>query len=213
LFCYVFDTEDVHYPDSPNVLLHAKTLDRRPRKQSSKVPQGVDASDGTLRKMLPHHRILILPPESLPEDSDHVNAGSDNDNANGKVKDKGKGRMLPVPADVEEIDSDQDEVDDGQEGHTGNKPGRLPQEAISKAAALGDETYAKASEIAKEYGKDVSTILIAAGLSTKATRGENPWNMYQAWYRVKHPKSPDGESSVVLSNFLRIYVNPSSICG
>ena len=101
------------------------------------------------------------------------------------------------PGSPKEIDSDQDEVGDEPEAHTGNRPGRLPQEAINKAAALGDETYAKASEIAKEYGKDVSTILIAAGLSIKATRGENPWNMYQAWYRVKHPKSPDGESSVV----------------
>lgn len=71
--------------------------------------------------------------------------------------------------------------------------GRLPQEAIDKAVALGDKTVTEAAKIAKEYGKSTCTILIQAGLAVKATQADNSWNIYQAWYKMKYPKSSDSE--------------------
>ncbi|KAG2060365.1 hypothetical protein BDR06DRAFT_967356 [Suillus hirtellus] len=62
-------------------------------------------------------------------------------------------------------------------------------EAIHKALALGEKTQQEAKKIAKEYGKDVQTILIAAGLTQKATQSENSWNLHQSWYKEKFPKS------------------------
>ncbi|KAG1840420.1 hypothetical protein C8R48DRAFT_679591 [Suillus tomentosus] len=97
-----------------------------------------------------------------------------------------------VPADEEEeevVDDDEHVIDDEQDLDTGKVPGQLPQEAIRKALALGEKTQQEAKKIAKEYGKDVQTILIAAGLTQKATRSENSWNLHQSWYKEKFPKS------------------------
>jgi hypothetical protein len=110
--------------------------------------------------------------------------------------DKGKRRAPCAPADEEEIDDDEHVIDNEQDLDTGKVPGRLPQEAIRRALALGEKTEQEAKKIAKEYGKDVQTILIAAGLAQKATRGENSWNLYQSWYKEKFPKSAEGELSV-----------------
>jgi hypothetical protein len=62
---------------------------------------------------------------------------------------------------------------------------------------LGEKTVEEAKKIAEQYGKSLRTILIQAGLSVKPTQAENGWNMYQAWYTVQFPKSPDSESCVV----------------
>ncbi|KAG2153814.1 hypothetical protein DEU56DRAFT_907293 [Suillus clintonianus] len=122
---------------------------------------------------------------------------------------KGKGREQPPPADDEDLHDVQHQVDlddgqqqvdldDGQQEvdldeNSGDSllSGRLPQEAIDKAVALGDKTVAEAENIAKEYGKSTRTILIQAGLAVKTTRADNSWNMYQAWYKMKYPKSSD----------------------
>ncbi|KAG1874421.1 hypothetical protein F4604DRAFT_1680955 [Suillus subluteus] len=122
---------------------------------------------------------------------------------------KGKGREQPPPADDEDLHDVQHQVDlddgqqqvdldDGQQQvdldeNSGDSllSGRLPQEAIDKAVALGDKTVAEVEKIAKEYGKSTRTILIQAGLAVKTTRADNSWNMYQAWYKMKYPKSSD----------------------
>ncbi|KAG2346323.1 hypothetical protein BDR05DRAFT_945907 [Suillus weaverae] len=113
---------------------------------------------------------------------------------------KGKGREQPPPADDEDLhdvqhqvdlDDSQQEVDLDENSGDSLLSGRLPQEAIDKAVALGDKTVAEAEKIAKEYGKSTRTILIQAGLAVKTTRADNSWNMYQAWYKMKYPKSSD----------------------
>ncbi|KAI6015957.1 hypothetical protein EDC04DRAFT_2608636 [Pisolithus marmoratus] len=43
-------------------------------------------------------------------------------------------------------------------------------------------------EIANEYGKSLRLIMIAAGLTMKATQAELIWNMHQAWYAGTHSK-------------------------
>jgi len=79
--------------------------------------------------------------------------------------DKGKRRALCVPADEEEIDNDGHVVDDEQDLDASKVPGRLPREATRRALALSEKTEQEAKKIAKEYGKDVQMILIAAGLA------------------------------------------------
>lgn len=110
-------------------------------------------------------------------------------------KAKAKGRELPVPIDDEDADDGQHVVDVDPDADAGYPlmPGRLPQEAICKAIALGEKTVAEAMKIGKEYGKPVHTILIEAGLAVKAVQAENAWNMYQVWYKTMHPKSLNGE--------------------
>jgi len=106
---------------------------------------------------------------------------------------------LPAPTDDEDYDppvTDNDqEPDDDQEPNAPDPlmPGRLPREGILKAIALGEKTVAEARKIANEYGKSVRTILLEAGLSVKPNRAENSWNMHQLWYKIRHPKSSDGE--------------------
>jgi hypothetical protein len=100
-----------------------------------------------------------------------------------------------VPIDDEDADDGQHVVDVDPDADAGYPlmPGRLPQEAICKAIALGEKTVAEAMKIGKEYGKPVHTILIEAGLAVKAVQAENAWNMYQVWYKTMHPKSLNGE--------------------
>jgi hypothetical protein len=146
---------------------------------------------------------MILP-EASPEDSnydDQAEPSSDDGDVDDDTSElpaqarqgaKGKGKELSTPAyDEDTDDADQDPQD--PDANNPLAPGRLPAEAIRKAIALGERTFKEATEIAKEYEKSPGAILIAAGLSVKPTRTENPWNMYQAWYKMKHPKSSDGE--------------------
>ncbi|OAX32504.1 hypothetical protein K503DRAFT_787155 [Rhizopogon vinicolor AM-OR11-026] len=48
-----------------------------------------------------------------------------------------------------------------------------------------------ARQLPWEYEKSPGAILIVARLSVKPTRTKKCWNMYQAWYKMKHPKSSD----------------------
>ncbi|KAG1883233.1 hypothetical protein F4604DRAFT_1677593 [Suillus subluteus] len=138
-----------------------------------------------------------VPSHTQPDqevDEDHVSPAPPAQRA------KGKGREQPPPTDDEDLHDVQHQVDldDGQQQvdldeNSGDSllSGRLPQEAIDKAVALGDKTVAEVEKIAKEYGKSTRTILIQAGLAVKTTRADNSWNMYQAWYKMKYPKSSD----------------------
>ena len=105
---------------------------------------------------------------------------------------KGKGKELSTPAHDEDTDN---ACQDPQDSDANNPlvPGRLLAEAVHKAIALGERMFKEAAEIAKEYEKSPGAILIAARLSVKPTRTKNRWNMYQAWYKMKHPKLSDGE--------------------
>ncbi|KAI6098179.1 hypothetical protein F5141DRAFT_1066997 [Pisolithus sp. B1] len=75
-----------------------------------------------------------------------------------------------------------------------HKPGQLPMEAIQKAQALGACTTQDTQGITDEYGKSLRSIMITAGLTTKATQMESIWNMHQAWYAGKHSKQ-SGETT------------------
>lgn len=195
------------------------------KKQSSAGRNDLDhALDGMSESVTAIHDSNSVLPELSPKDSDYNNAegtqsGSDDDIVESPAKsdqmtqqvdddsmsppppppthvDKGKCRALCVPADEEEIDNDGHVVDDEQDLDASKVPGRLPREATRRALALGEKTEQEAKKIAKEYGKDVQMILIAAG-AHKVTRGENSWNLYQSWYKEKFPKSAESELSAI----------------
>ncbi|KIK80478.1 hypothetical protein PAXRUDRAFT_158583, partial [Paxillus rubicundulus Ve08.2h10] len=56
-------------------------------------------------------------------------------------------------------------------------------------------TVVEADNIAKEYGKQHSTILKLAGLSGSSTWSTSDWNCYQVWYTYKHPKDEDVDAT------------------
>ncbi|OJA13876.1 hypothetical protein AZE42_10083, partial [Rhizopogon vesiculosus] len=161
------------------------------------------------RKGLDHALDELSPEDSDYNDAEGTKSGSDDNITEPPAKldhvdkdsmlpappsthmDKGKRRAPCAPADEEEIDDDEHVIDNEQDLDTGKVPGQLPQEAIRRALALSEKTEQEAKKIAKEYGKDVQTILIAAGLAQKATQGENSWNLYQNWYKEKFPKSAE----------------------
>ena len=211
----------------PDVQSPSISRNLRPRrKQSSARRNDLDhALDGMSENVTAIHDSNSVLPELSPKDGDYNNSegtqsGSDDDIVPSPAKsdqmtqqadddsmsppppppthvDKGKRRALCVPADEEEIDNDGHVVDDEQDLDASKIPGRLPREATHRALALGERTEQEAKKIAKEYGKDVQTILIAAGLAHKVTRGENSWNLYQSWYKEKFPKSAESELSAI----------------
>ncbi|KAG1776145.1 hypothetical protein EV702DRAFT_1198450 [Suillus placidus] len=179
--CLLTNYEDV-VPDGPDVqLLPPKRVLRQHRQKSSAACQGEnnsdesspegsdynDAKQGELSSGNDNTDELPMPSCTQPQqvDEDRISPAPPARRANGK------GREVPPRADYEDLDDDQH------------------QEAIHKAVALGEKTVAEVKKIAKEYGKSARMILIQAGLAVKATRADNNWNMYQAWYKMKHPKS------------------------
>ncbi|KAG1848657.1 hypothetical protein F4604DRAFT_1935228 [Suillus subluteus] len=215
--CLPTDDELV-VPDSPDVpvLLKKRKLRQR-RKISSAVcevdehsseasPEGSDYEQSEPGSNDDDADKSPVPSRTQPDqevDKDHISPAPPARRA------KGKGREQPPPADDEDLHDIQHQVDlddgqhqvdldDGQQQvdldeNSGDSllSGRLPQEAIDKAVALGDKTVAEVEKIAKEYGKSTCTILIQAGLAVKTTWADNSWNMYQAWYKMKYPKSSD----------------------
>ncbi|KAI6028248.1 hypothetical protein EDC04DRAFT_2605726 [Pisolithus marmoratus] len=105
--------------------------------------------------------------------------GSDGDDHTTEVHSEAEGQS------TSSVSAGEDSNDE-QEGHgvggcsQSHKPGHPPMEAIQKAQALGAHTTSDAQEIADEYGKCLGSIMIAAGLTTKATQAEPVWNMHQA---------------------------------
>ncbi|KAG1832370.1 hypothetical protein EV424DRAFT_1533540 [Suillus variegatus] len=200
------DDEDVP-PGGPDVRLLPKKRNKCQREQTSlTVRQG---GEDLLEESLPDGSDYNDAEEHEPSSDSHSAddpPAQSKQGATGKTslpcispappgrKDKGKGRKLPPPADIEDLDNDQNDVDVDKSSGDPLTSGRLPQEAIDKAIALGKKTVEEAKSIAKEYGKSVRTILIQDGLSVKPTRAENSWNMYQVWYKMQHPKSSDAES-------------------
>ncbi|KIK77945.1 hypothetical protein PAXRUDRAFT_17161 [Paxillus rubicundulus Ve08.2h10] len=73
--------------------------------------------------------------------------------------------------------------------------GHIPGEGMQKAVELGEHTVVEADKIAKEYGKQCSTILKLAGLSGSSTQPMSDWNYYQVWYASKHPKDEDVDAT------------------
>ncbi|KAG1781438.1 hypothetical protein EV702DRAFT_1192927 [Suillus placidus] len=71
------------------------------------------------------------------------------------------------------------------------KKGRVPSEAVSKVQELGCTTIEAVKALGIEYGKSARVILIEAGLATKATCKESPWNQHQTWFKTFSPPSQE----------------------
>ncbi|KIJ60416.1 hypothetical protein HYDPIDRAFT_32221 [Hydnomerulius pinastri MD-312] len=75
--------------------------------------------------------------------------------------------------------------------------GCLSQAAYMKVQELGRCTVEEVEAIAKEFNKSRCSIMIAAGLMTKASHSRSDWNMYQSWYAHTYPKAKDNSLSTV----------------
>ncbi|KAG1882246.1 hypothetical protein F4604DRAFT_1921988 [Suillus subluteus] len=169
----------------------------RPRRSGAARSYTHDHSDGA---------------ESLPSDSDWATDeekrkkaarpsavdGDDNDGGSPPSplrltrERKGKGRAKEFDDDDDEQDyNDEQEVNEDKSDEGPAKKGRLPLEAVLKAQELGRTTVEAAKALGKEYGKSARVILIEAGLVTKATRKESPWNQHQTWFKTFSPPSEE----------------------
>jgi hypothetical protein len=95
----------------------------------------------------------------------------------------------PTPASIvfgPTPDIDPSENEEELSGHL--KRGRLCQEGISEAQALGEKTAEEARVIGAKYGKSARAILIEAGLSIKHSRSESDWNAHQRWFMDNYPR-------------------------
>ncbi|KIO15003.1 hypothetical protein M404DRAFT_119469, partial [Pisolithus tinctorius Marx 270] len=94
---------------------------------------------------------------------------------------------------------------DAEQSSQSFKHGRLPLEAIRKAQALGMKTTQEAHAIAMQYGKTLTSIMAAAGLTTKAMRAKLVWNMHQAWYAHTNPKTSEEDMQSYYSRHMLHY--------
>jgi hypothetical protein len=108
--------------------------------------------------------------------------------ANGKQK--GPAAAADHGDDAEGCDEEDTSEDEDVITH---KAGRLSKEGVLKAEEFGKKVMAEATAIGKEFGKHRRVILIEAGLATKATRKESPWNQHQAWFPTILPPSKERE--------------------
>ncbi|KAG1882377.1 hypothetical protein F4604DRAFT_1921545 [Suillus subluteus] len=147
----------------------------RPRRSGAAKSYTHDHSDGA---------------ESSPSDSDWAADEEKRKKAAHPSAVDGKGRAKEFDDDDDEQDyNDDQEVNEDKSDEGPAKKGRLPLEAVLKAQELGRTTVEAAKALGKEYGKSARVILIEAGLVTKATRKESPWNQHQMWFKTFSPPS------------------------
>ena len=82
---------------------------------------------------------------------------------------------------------DNDNNDDNADGRESLRPlkrGRLPREAMEKTLAFSKLVKQQANILANKYGKNIGSIMNAAGLYTKP---------HQAWYASTNPKISQGK--------------------
>ncbi|OAX32280.1 hypothetical protein K503DRAFT_805350 [Rhizopogon vinicolor AM-OR11-026] len=125
------------------------------------------------------------PAESSDSDSDWATA-EEKLSANGKQK--GPAAAANHGDDAEGCNEEDTSEDEDVITH---KAGRLSKEGVLKAEEFGKKVMAEATAIGKEFGKHWRVILIEAGLATKATRKESPWNQHQAWFPTILPLSKE----------------------
>ncbi|KAG1849433.1 hypothetical protein DFJ58DRAFT_842646 [Suillus subalutaceus] len=138
---------------------------------------------GAYKSYAPNH-------ESEPAES----SDSDSDWAAAEEKMSANDKQRGPAAAADHIDDaegrDEEDMSEDEDGTT-HKAGRLSKEGVLKAEEFGKRVMAEATAIGKEFGKHQRLILIEAGLATKATRKESPWNLHQAWFPTILPPSKE----------------------
>jgi hypothetical protein len=114
----------------------------------------------------------------------------------GAKRSKGKGTNV-------EGDGDSDGEGDRERGAVQSKPhytrGRWPKDALARCDAFGDRVAAEARIIAQSLNKDVTEVMLCAGLGLKFGKKGNAWNKYQTWYPDHYPKPTNSSSFIHLS--------------
>ena len=98
-----------------------------------------------------------------------------------------------VDNDDDQMDEDCDDnnTDDDGDGdsHTRYISGPLSEEAQEEVRQLGEETKARADDLARKYRKSPNTIMHMAGLGVQnARQHENMANKHRIWYSHHHPR-------------------------
>jgi hypothetical protein len=104
-----------------------------------------------------------------------------------KTKGKGKGKGKEV------VMTGNDSTNEFDGGH---KTGPLPVETRKRAQELFDKYLQDMEALAAESSKHASTLHQAVGSVLKAPRAPSPWNIWQQWNAVEHPKTSESEPSV-----------------
>ncbi|KAE9391185.1 hypothetical protein BT96DRAFT_945583 [Gymnopus androsaceus JB14] len=112
--------------------------------------------------------------------------------ANGKPRDKSRsktGKVVAVPTtrppQNARANDDDDTDEEGAEGESKNKGGRLSRSAIAQAQAIRQKYQDDLQALADKEGKTFAAILSAVGDTVSDTRSLNPWNAFQAY--ATHP--------------------------
>jgi hypothetical protein len=111
-----------------------------------------------------------------------------------KRKRKGKGKKALSSATPDD-DADNDGDEEGDELGGGHKSGPLPAAIRERAQGLFDKFSQDMEALAAECGKPASTLHQAVGSALRAPRATSPWNMWQQWYAVEHPKTSESKQS------------------
>ena len=95
-------------------------------------------------------------------------------------------------------------VDKGK-GKASSASGPLPNGAKEEAQEFGLKVMETADELATKWNTSRRSILFAASLMLRESRGANAFNKHSAWYAAKFPKAPGGEPVSALSILLLNY--------
>jgi hypothetical protein len=141
------------------------------------------------------------------------------------AKQKGKQKACSVDSGGEEVgdgadagqDAENADDEDVAEGTRHCVPGPLSQEALEEIGKLREKTMADVEALARKYGKNTRTIMIAAGLGVHHSRNtDNFSNKFKVWYAHKHPKPEDSTlhaiTGISATSLNRLYSDFSKLC-
>ncbi|KAJ7213501.1 hypothetical protein GGX14DRAFT_563822 [Mycena pura] len=100
---------------------------------------------------------------------------------------KGKGKELQ--------DAEQD-ASDGDSDGAEFKSGPIPQDILDRLTALHDAFEKDVGKLANECGKSPLSLHKYLGTVAKTSRQQSPWNIFQMWHAVQHPKLETTSSTV-----------------
>jgi len=125
-------------------------------------------------------------------DTSDMSEGVEDEEVDEVRKKKGKEHLTVGQAlhPIDEEDEGDGEVDDTPRK---KKPGRWPKTALQMCEELGTRVTKEAGEIAEKFGKDVSEVIMRAGLGFQFHKVQSQWHLFQVWYNHNYQKPPESE--------------------
>jgi hypothetical protein len=199
------------YDTTRKALLNARTAKARRGRECSDTEKDDDEEDEELRNEVVNDS-YVSPKSRNRFHTQHRNAHSkSNSSMVGRrvtAKQRGKRRVVVPPGDGDGVP--REEVEAARSQHSGTAggdagdvrdvnaeedwaraKGPLSAAAKSEIAVFGSRTYDEAKGLAKKYGKDISEVMVQAGLGFRWGRSSQMANQFRRWYSLKFP-GPDG---------------------